>query len=170
MRTVISSPIGYIEVEQRGDVLTELSFQLVAASNHDELMPNVESADSNNLVLQQLAEYLAGERKTFDFNWSFNHAGTDFQKSVWQTIAEIPYGEVMSYKEIAETIGRPRAYRAVANACGKNFLPVVVPCHRVVGSGPVRNGKPTFTLGGYSSGLDKKRWLMDLEGIQLQLF
>ena len=90
-----------------------------------------------------------------------------FTIRVPQTIAEIPYGEVMSYKEIAETIGRPRAYRAVANACGKNFLLVVVPCHRVVGSGPVRNGKPTFTLGGYSSGLDKKRWLMKLERIDL---
>jgi methylated-DNA-[protein]-cysteine S-methyltransferase len=162
MTTVISTPVGHIELTIQNDVLVEATFQLLAPAISADV-----ATQPDHSIIQQLQEYFDGKRKDFEFEWSFDHAGTDFQKAVWQTIAEIPYGEVMSYKEIAETIGKPRAYRAVANACGKNFLPVVVPCHRVVGSGPVRGGKPTFTLGGYSSGLDKKRWLMELEGIEL---
>jgi len=78
--------------------------------------------------------------------------GTDFQKQVWQAIALIPAGKTKTYGELARAIGRPRAYRAVANACGRNPLPLFIPCHRVVAA----NGK----IGGFSSGLPWKRLLL----------
>ncbi|MBI4352417.1 MAG: methylated-DNA--[protein]-cysteine S-methyltransferase [Candidatus Omnitrophica bacterium] len=81
--------------------------------------------------------------------------GTAFQKRVWQELLKIPFGRTVSYKTIAERIGRPRAVRAVANAIGQNPLPILVPCHRVVRSDQ--------TLGGYSRGLNHKRWLLEYE-------
>ena len=83
--------------------------------------------------------------------------GTDFQKSVWQTLQQIPYGETRTYQEIAKTIGHPRAYRAVANAVGANPVPIIIPCHRVVRS--------DGSLGGYSAGVGvaTKKWLLDFE-------
>ncbi|NLC62932.1 MAG: methylated-DNA--[protein]-cysteine S-methyltransferase, partial [Thermoanaerobacterales bacterium] len=83
--------------------------------------------------------------------------GTDFQKSVWNALLNIPYGTVKSYSEIARQIGQPTALRAVGNANGANPIPIVVPCHRVI----AKNG----TLGGYGGGLDMKRKLLFLEGV-----
>lgn len=105
--------------------------------------------------LGQIEEYLRGERR--EFVGSLEQEGTEFQKKVWRAISDIPYGEVMSYKEIAEKVGRSGAVRAVGTACGKNKLPIVVPCHRVVASG----GK----LGGYAFGLEMKKKLLALEGV-----
>ncbi len=104
----------------------------------------------------QLDEYLKGERKTFRL--PLNPKGTDFQKRVWKALCEIPYGETRSYKQISEAIGNPKAVRAVGMANNRNPLLIVVPCHRVIGA----NGK----LVGYASGLDKKAFLLDLEGNQ----
>jgi O-6-methylguanine DNA methyltransferase len=104
---------------------------------------------------RQVGEYLRGERQVFEVRVVFR-GGTEFQRAVWGEMMRIPYGEVRSYRELAEGLGRPRAYRAVANACGKNPFPIVVPCHRVVGS----NG-----IGGFSLGLDLKRFLLGLEGV-----
>ena len=103
-----------------------------------------------------LDQYFAGEPLEFSevpirFSW-----GTDFQNSVWKTIRQIPYGEVRSYKWIAEQIGRPKAVRAVGNAVGTNTAVIFNPCHRVVRS----NG----ALGGYGGGLERKRQLLALEG------
>lgn len=84
-----------------------------------------------------------------------NPQGTDFQKQVWQAIAAIPPGKTKTYGELAEAIGRPKAYRAVANACGKNPMPLFIPCHRVVAA----HGK----IGGFSSGLAWKKLLLDAE-------
>ncbi|WMT50548.1 MAG: methylated-DNA--[protein]-cysteine S-methyltransferase [Ferroplasma sp.] len=81
--------------------------------------------------------------------------GTEFQVKVWTAINAIPYGETKSYSELAEEIGMPTAYRAVANACGANPVPLIIPCHRVVG----KNG----SLGGYGPGIDKKKFLLELE-------
>ncbi|MEM0157980.1 MAG: methylated-DNA--[protein]-cysteine S-methyltransferase [Thermoplasmataceae archaeon] len=86
--------------------------------------------------------------------------GTDFQKEVWQAIRNIPYGSTATYSEIASNIGRPRSYRAVANACADNPVPLIVPCHRVVR----KNGD----LGGYGLGIDTKRKLIDYEKSKLQ--
>lgn len=113
------------------------------------------------LLCNELEAYFSGSLQTFSIPFTFSDSATRFQKQVWEVVAAIPYGEVMSYKEIADQIGNPTSYRAVANACGANELPVVVPCHRVVGT----SAKGGYTLGGYSGGLDKKQWLMELEGI-----
>ncbi|MDR3287491.1 MAG: methylated-DNA--[protein]-cysteine S-methyltransferase [Prevotellaceae bacterium] len=102
---------------------------------------------------KQLLEYFDGKRKAFDF--PINPQGSGFQKQVWTALQNIPYGELYSYKQIAEIIGNPKAARAVGLANNKNPLPVVVPCHRVIGS----NGK----LVGYAYGLDMKEFLINLE-------
>ena len=102
---------------------------------------------------RQLCEYLKGERKEFDL--PLNPKGTDFQKRVWKALCEIPYGETRSYKQIAETIGNPKAVRAVGMANHRNPLLIVVPCHRVIGA----DGK----LVGYAAGIDKKAFLLRLE-------
>ena len=105
---------------------------------------------------KQLSEYLAGRRKKFDIEIDFNRLpGTPFQKRVWKELTKIPYGTVISYKELARRVGRPRAFRAVGNANGKNPLPVIIPCHRVI--------KADGSLGGYSSGLHIKKKLLKLE-------
>ncbi len=104
---------------------------------------------------QQLEEYLAGDRRSFDLDLVLE--GTPFQLSVWQAIAEIPYGTTASYADIARRIGRPRATRAVGGACGLNPVSIMVPCHRVVGS--------RGALTGYGGGLARKRWLLRHEGV-----
>ena len=104
-------------------------------------------------VRRQLREYFAGKRRVFDL--PLNLSGTEFQVSVLRALLEIPYGETVSYGEIAKRIGRPRAVRAVGAANGRNPLPVVVPCHRVIGS--------TGDLTGFGGGLDTKEALLRLE-------
>ena len=89
-------------------------------------------------------------------NCRWRARGTPFQQSVWDALAEIPYGELRSYRDIARTIGNPAAVRAVGAANGRNPLPIVVPCHRVIGS----NG----TLTGFAGGLEAKTFLLELEG------
>ena len=105
-------------------------------------------------AFRQLSEYFSGNRKTFNLPMLLK--GTDFQKQVWQALLKIPFGETRSYKQIAEAIGNPKAVRAVGMANNKNPLLIVVPCHRVIGA----NGK----LVGYAVGLDKKEYLLRLEG------
>ncbi|NNG01307.1 MAG: methylated-DNA--[protein]-cysteine S-methyltransferase [Desulfobacteraceae bacterium] len=104
-------------------------------------------------IRQQLTAYFAGERQDFDVRLA--PRGTVFQLKVWESLRKIPYGELVSYKSIAEDIGSPKAVRAVGAANGRNPLPIVVPCHRVIGS----NGQLT----GFGGGLDVKQRLIDLE-------
>jgi methylated-DNA-[protein]-cysteine S-methyltransferase len=104
-------------------------------------------------VRRQLAEYFAGARRAFALPLA--PAGTEFERRVWQALAAIPYGETRSYAEVARTIGRPAACRAVGRANGRNPIAVVIPCHRVIGS--------DGSLTGYGGGLDLKRFLLDLE-------
>ena len=114
-------------------------------------------------VADQLDSYFAGHLRSFDL--PLNPQGTAFQRKVWAALAEIPYGETISYLELARRIGNPNSVRAVGLANGKNPLPIVVPCHRVVGS----NG----ALVGYAGGLPIKKALLALEGVlapQLDLF
>jgi len=101
----------------------------------------------------QLSEYFAGRR--CDFDLALVLAGTPFQRSAWEGLRAIPYGETISYQEEARRIGRPTAVRAVARANGDNPISIVIPCHRVIG----KNGK----LVGYGGGLWRKQWLLDLE-------
>lgn len=102
----------------------------------------------------QLTAYFAGERRSFDL--PLDQRGTPFQRLVWEAVAAIPYGATRSYQQIARTIGRDAAVRAVGAANGANPLPVVIPCHRVIGA----DGNPT----GYGGGLEMKQRLLALEG------
>ena len=109
----------------------------------------------------QLAEYFAGERTGFDLPLSVRR-GSDFERAVWAELTRIPYGETRTYGQIAAAAGDPGAARAVGVACNRNPLPVLVPCHRVVGAG----GK----LVGFGGGLPRKRFLLDLEsGVAMRL-
>jgi len=107
----------------------------------------------NKEVLFQLKKYLKGELRNFECKLDFK--GTPFEKKVWSELAKIPYGQTRSYKEIAEAVCYPKAFRAVGNANGHNPLPLIIPCHRVIES---KGG-----LGGFGHGLKVKRELLDLE-------
>lgn len=140
------SPVGLVEIQADNGKIVSLDFK--EEKNYQE---------SKDLILlrarKQLAEYFEGERKVFDLPLRFE--GTAFQKDVWQQLLEIPYGNTFSYKEVAEAIGNNKAYRAVGNANNKNRIPIIIPCHRVTAS----NGK----LGGYGSGVWRKKWLLQHE-------
>jgi methylated-DNA-[protein]-cysteine S-methyltransferase len=109
-------------------------------------------------VSRQLREYFAGERREFDLPLKLS--GTEFQVSVLEALQNIPYGETTSYGEIAKRIGRPKAVRAVGAANGRNPIPIIVPCHRVIGS--------TGDLTGFGGGLDTKEALLRLEAEHTQ--
>ena len=111
-------------------------------------------------VRTQLEEYFAGHRRTLDL--PLHLSGTAFQQRVWTALLDIPYGETTSYGKIAVAIGAPTASRAVGLANGQNPIPIIVPCHRVIGA----NG----ALTGYGGGLDAKRWLLALEAGHTGLF
>jgi methylated-DNA-[protein]-cysteine S-methyltransferase len=106
----------------------------------------------------QLTEYFAGQRRAFDLQLA--PVGTNFQLRVWQALCAIPYGAVRNYGDLARAIGQPQATRAVGQANGRNPLPIVIPCHRVLASDGI---------GGYSAGLEIKHRLLALEGIELDL-
>lgn len=114
----------------------------------------VEDADALGFAIAQLDEYFSGERRAFDL--PLDVRGTDFQKAVWDEVASVPYGVTATYGEIARRIGRAGAARAVGAALGANPLPVLVPCHRVIGA----NG----ALVGYGAGLEIKAALLQMEG------
>ncbi|MFA9458470.1 methylated-DNA--[protein]-cysteine S-methyltransferase [Halalkalibacter sp. AB-rgal2] len=114
----------------------------------------IHCSETLRLYCAQLEEYFAGERDHFDV--PLDLCGTPFQKKVWSALTQIRYGETVSYKEIAERIGAPRAVRAIGGANNQNPIPIVIPCHRVIGS----NGN----MVGYGGGLDKKERLLSLEG------
>ena len=105
-------------------------------------------------VIHELSSYFNGQRVSFKSILDLS-IGTEFQRKVWKKVSEIPYGELRSYKWIADEIGNPNAVRAVGNAVGKNPVPPIIPCHRVIRS----DGK----LGGFSSGIALKKWLLKLE-------
>jgi O-6-methylguanine DNA methyltransferase len=109
----------------------------------------------NQKVLSQLKKYLGGELRRF--HCTFDLRGTPFQKDVWSALGKIPYGQTKSYKDLAERVGRPKAFRAVGNANGSNPLPLILPCHRVIEN----NGG----LGGFGHGLKIKRQLLKLEKV-----
>lgn len=113
--------------------------------------------DNQKVALQaikELDEYFMGKRTVFDVPLDLSH-GTDFQIKVWQALCQIPYGQTISYKELAQNVGKPTAYRACANANGKNLISLIVPCHRVIA---LDGG-----LGGYTGGVAIKQALLDLE-------
>jgi methylated-DNA-[protein]-cysteine S-methyltransferase len=112
-----------------------------------------------NSILEQFTEELDAyfRQKSNEFKTPYYLAGTAFQKEVWEALATIPYGQTISYQQLAIKVGCPKACRAVANANGANPLPILIPCHRVIRS--------DGTLGGYNGGVEVKRALLDLESV-----
>lgn len=150
---VHASPIGDLVLTSDGTALTGLGMEV---SNHP-LRPGpgwIRDDRPFGEVCRQLDEYFAGERVKFDLMLA--PAGTPFQQRVWQALLEIPFGETASYAEVARRIGSPRAVRAVGSANGRNPIAIVIPCHRVIAS--------DGSLGGYGGGLDRKSFLLRLEG------
>ena len=147
--TILDSPIGPLSVAKnaRGEII-EIHFGDRAK---DDWQRDDSSFDDITL---QLCEYFDGERREFDLPLA--PAGTPFQQSVWSVLRTIPYGRTWSYLDVANAIGKPAACRAVGAANGANPLPIVVPCHRVIGT----NG----SLIGFGGGIDVKRRLLALEG------
>ena len=113
----------------------------------------VEDPEKNLLVIKQIKEYFDGSRTVFSLPLDIR--GTEFQKSVWEALKKVPYGETSSYGEIACSIGKPKAARAVGNANRKNPIPIVIPCHRIIGS----DGSMT----GFGGGIPLKKKLLELE-------
>jgi methylated-DNA-[protein]-cysteine S-methyltransferase len=156
--TQIDSPVGPLLLAGDEEGLRLISFQ---HGRHAEKPRAVwkEDASPLNEVMRQLRAYFAGELTQFDVRLA--PRGTEFQLNVWQHLCEIPFGETISYAELARRIGNPKASRAVGLANGSNPIPIIIPCHRVVGS----NGKLT----GYGGGLPIKEKLLALEQKQLRL-
>lgn len=156
------SPCGVLMLGAFGDQLCLCDWQVEKYRDHVDRrlkkILNVEFEEGSSDVIEkavwQLDEYFAGKRRTFDVPLLF--VGTDFQKMVWNALLTIPFGQTLSYGDMARRIGMPTAVRAVANANGANSISIFAPCHRVIGS--------DRSLTGYGGGLDAKRYLLALEG------
>ena len=146
-KVVINSPLGFVLIEGNEDGISKIS----VISDETILSESIPKLFTN--VVSQLKEYFEGNRT--DFQFKMNPKGTDFQKKVWDELLKIPFGKTVSYQEVTNNLGDPKAIRAVANANGKNPLWIVVPCHRVIGS--------DGSLTGYAGGLWRKKWLLDHE-------
>lgn len=145
--TSIASPLGELLLTGTEEGLTALLFQQPPA----ETLAGWRRADRAFADARgQLAEYFAGRRTAFEL--AVAPTGTEFQRRVWEQLARIPFGQTITYTELADRIGRPGAVRAVGLANARNPLPLVVPCHRVVGS--------SGSLTGYGGGLERKAWLL----------
>lgn len=114
-----------------------------------------DNAKPLTLIESELEAYFRGDLIEFKTPFKFESFGTEFQRAVWMEINKIKHGETSTYSELAQRIEKPNSYRAVANACGRNPIAIIVPCHRILASG----GK----LGGYTGGVEKKEWLLEHE-------
>ncbi len=146
--TYYSSPVGVLRISSTEHYLSEVHFLNEA--------PVGAPVQLNSLLescVVQLEEYFQGLRKVFDL--PFSQTGSDFQKRVWEELTLIPFGRTISYMDLAKRLGDPKAIRAAASTNGKNQLPIIVPCHRVIGA--------NNDLVGFGGGLWRKRWLLDHE-------
>jgi methylated-DNA-[protein]-cysteine S-methyltransferase len=154
LHTTIDSPVGELLAIGDGERLRGLHMQ--AGRRPAALGAGWKRADEPfAAVREQLGEYFAGERTDFDLPLALT--GTAFHERVWDALTRIPYGRTSSYGEIARGLGHPGASRAVGVANGRNPISIIVPCHRVIGT----DGKLT----GYAGGVDRKRFLLQLEGV-----
>ena len=157
------SPCGVLLLGSFGDKLCLCDWQVEKHRSHVDkrlkriLRAEFEEGPSEVIeqALLQLDEFFAGKRREFDVPLLF--VGTDFQKTVWNELLKIPFGKTISYGEMAQRIGLPKAVRAVANANGANSMSIFAPCHRVIGS--------DRSLTGYGGGLAAKQMLLELEGV-----
>jgi len=145
--TYLSSPVGFLKLISDNAALTSISFSEIPREDSPEL------PDVLLLAVQQLNEYFSGTRNAFNLN--LNPKGTAFQQRVWKYVQKVPFGETTSYLEVAKLTGSANNTRAVGLANGKNPIPIIIPCHRVIGT----NGKLT----GYAGGIERKRWLLQHE-------
>lgn len=141
--------IGNIGIEEKDGFVVKVHF----GSNTSFKDEEIEETDVIKKAYVELNNYLKGDIKEFTIPLKVD--GTEFMQEVWDGLLRIPYGETLSYKELGEKIGRPRAARAIGLACNKNPIPIFIPCHRIVGS----NGKLT----GYLGGLNTKKKLLEIE-------
>ncbi|HUX03995.1 MAG TPA: methylated-DNA--[protein]-cysteine S-methyltransferase [Acidimicrobiales bacterium] len=147
--STVNTPIGQLILESDGDFLTGI---WLPTSHRTSTGHRYDAPPVLDKTAEQLDEYFARERNFFDLPTKLE--GTEFQREVWAELSRIAYGKTITYGELARRVGRPQGFRAVGQANGRNPLPIVVPCHRVVAS----NG-----LGGYAGGLPMKRALLELE-------
>jgi methylated-DNA-[protein]-cysteine S-methyltransferase len=150
--TVVDSPLGPLTLVAAGDALTGVYMDRQRYRPAPETFGERDDSPFAEAA-RQLEEYFAGKRTRFDL--SLAPVGTPFQRQVWEALQAIPYGQTVSYGQLADRLGRPTAARAVGLANGHNPISIIVPCHRVVGA----NGDLT----GYGGGLDRKRRLLDFE-------
>ncbi|HEY0502293.1 MAG TPA: methylated-DNA--[protein]-cysteine S-methyltransferase [Lysobacter sp.] len=152
--TRIDSPVGPLLLAANQSGLRLIEFHV---PRHP-VPPGADWREGDSDVLReaqrQLDEYFDGQRRTFDLPLALH--GTEFQRTVWQTLATIPFGQTISYAQLASRVGRPTAMRAVGAANGRNPLPIVLPCHRVIGA--------DGSLTGFGGGLPTKQFLLELEG------
>ena len=150
----INSPVGKLKLIASASALVGVLWE---RENRNRITLEAQNLDPHHPILvkaeRQLSEYFAGKRTQFELPLA--PRGTEFQKKVWRSLRQIPFGETKSYAEIARTIGSPRASRAVGAANGKNPLSIVVPCHRVIGA--------SGALTGFGGGLETKTQLLALE-------
>ena len=142
--TTINTPVGFLKIATNDTALLSVDFSdqhSESGSYQPEILKN---------SVSQLVEYFNGTRTEFSLN--LNPEGTEFQKKVWQHVKSIPYGQTVSYLDIALLSGSEKNTRAVGLANGKNPIPIIIPCHRVIGS----SGKMT----GYAGGIERKKWLL----------
>lgn len=149
MKNYYNSPIGWLELTASKNTLNGVKFL--------ESKPGQDPVQTNGILKQtitELSEYFDGARTGFSIPLELK--GTEFQKTVWRELQHIPYGKTITYGELAEKLGDPKKVRAVGRANGQNPLPVIIPCHRVVGAGN--------SLVGYGGGISRKKFLLKHEG------
>lgn len=148
------SPVGQLTLVASDEGLAAILWE---KEQPNRVRLNLVAEDNKHPVLlkaeQQLKEYFAGQRRSFDLKFDF--VGTPFQKKVWNALLKIPFGETRSYAQIAQQVGSPKAVRAVGAANGRNPISIMAPCHRVIGA----NG----TLTGFAGGLEAKQYLLEME-------
>jgi methylated-DNA-[protein]-cysteine S-methyltransferase len=144
-KSIVATAHGYLTVFANDEAVKAIDF----CDTH----PRANENKISKLAAKQLSEYIAQQRDSFDL--PLQPDGTDFQQEVWKALIEIPYGKTASYLDIANAIGNKKACRAVGAANGKNPIPIVIPCHRIIGS--------TGKLTGYAGGLPRKTYLLALE-------
>lgn len=147
----MNTPVGVIEIQASTQGITKVIFPELENNS-------INTSEITQRCKQQLIEYFDHKRKRFDL--PLDQQGTLFQKTIWACLTKIPFGQAVSYRDIADMANNRKAARAVGTANGKNPISIIVPCHRVIGS----NG----SLAGYAGGLDRKAWLLKHEGIEFK--
>ena len=151
----LNSPIGCLTIVSDGESITEIRFPNNSAALFAEHEPSNRCLQQ---AVEQLSAYFDGRLKTFDLPLSLH--GSDFQNAVWTQLQKVAHGTTASYGQIAAALGKPKAARAVGMANNKNRIPIIIPCHRIIG----RDG----SLTGFAGGLKTKRWLLHHEGVSLE--